>query len=240
MKFARPRRGTSRGPLPRQAEVNSAVQQVRGDLKKIAQETTPLLEQRGWDDKPRRSSGSTAKPSRFWTPDNGFRKRGCRDTNRANRLGRRWRRCQSAVIERVSTAVRKAAGPRTAHWNTAANCITNWPRDGFFMPGNSKRSSAARWCENTGLKRRQAEFQATHGKPAPSEVPDIHEEQWTVVGVMKPTHTAADRCLYIPLITFYCIAEHDVGVKVHGQFARARRRRHSRQADETGRKRTIG
>jgi putative ABC transport system permease protein len=51
-------------------------------------------------------------------------------------------------------------------------------------------------------------FQATHGSPPPGEIPDIHPEKWRVVGVLKPTHTAADRCLFIPLISFYCIAEH--------------------------------
>src|SRR5205814_5098083 len=56
------------------------------------------------------------------------------------------------------------------------------------------------------------EFQATHGLPQPGEKPDIHKPKWKVVGVLKPTHTAADGVLYIPLISFYCIAEHDVGL----------------------------
>jgi putative ABC transport system permease protein len=64
----------------------------------------------------------------------------------------------------------------------------------------------------TGLKLGE-KFQATHGLPQPNENPDIHEEQWTVVGVMKPTHTAADRCLHIPLMTFYCIFEHEKGLE---------------------------
>jgi putative ABC transport system permease protein len=53
--------------------------------------------------------------------------------------------------------------------------------------------------------------------PTPSEVPDVHDELWEVVGVMKPTHTAADRGLYIPLLTFYSIAEHEVGLAAHAQ-----------------------
>ncbi len=52
-------------------------------------------------------------------------------------------------------------------------------------------------------------FQATHGMPAAGQTPDIHPEQWTVVGVLAPTHTAADRVIYIPLTTFYCIFEHE-------------------------------
>ncbi|MDP9174074.1 MAG: ABC transporter permease [Planctomycetota bacterium] len=55
-------------------------------------------------------------------------------------------------------------------------------------------------------------FQATHGIPAPGTKPDIHPETWTVVGVLAPTHTAIDRVLYIPLNSFYTIAEHGVGL----------------------------
>jgi putative ABC transport system permease protein len=55
-------------------------------------------------------------------------------------------------------------------------------------------------------------FQATHGMPQPGETPDIHAEKWTVVGILKPTHTSADRVVYIPLTSFYTIAEHGVGL----------------------------
>ena len=68
----------------------------------------------------------------------------------------------------------------------------------------------------TGLKIGTV-FQATHGMPLPTEKPDIHEEKWTVVGVMKPTHTAADRCVYIPLQSFYCIFEHEAGLQAISQ-----------------------
>jgi len=69
----------------------------------------------------------------------------------------------------------------------------------------------------TGLKPGD-KFQATHGMPQPNEKPDIHDEQWTVVGVMKPTHTSADKCLYIPLTSFYCIFEHEKGLKAQAQI----------------------
>jgi hypothetical protein len=62
-------------------------------------------------------------------------------------------------------------------------------------------------AQTTGLKV-GSKFQATHGNPRPDEPPDVHDEKWEVVGVMEPTHTAADRGLYIPLLTFYSIAEH--------------------------------
>ena len=70
--------------------------------------------------------------------------------------------------------------------------------------------------QKTGLKLGDL-FQATHGSPAPGATPDIHPEKWQVVGILKATHTAADRCLYIPLLTFYAIAEHDTGLQAHAQ-----------------------
>jgi len=57
-----------------------------------------------------------------------------------------------------------------------------------------------------------SDFQATHGVPIPGQKPDIHMQHWTVVGVLAPTHTAIDRCVYIPLLSFYTIAEHGAGL----------------------------
>jgi len=56
-------------------------------------------------------------------------------------------------------------------------------------------------------------FQATHGMPRPGETPDIHPEVWTVVGILKQTHTANDRVVFIPYKSLYTIAEHAVGLK---------------------------
>jgi putative ABC transport system permease protein len=61
-------------------------------------------------------------------------------------------------------------------------------------------------------------FQATHGMPQPGEIPDIHAEKWTVVGILKPTHTSADRVVWIPLNSFYTIAEHGVGLMAQQQL----------------------
>jgi putative ABC transport system permease protein len=55
-------------------------------------------------------------------------------------------------------------------------------------------------------------FQATHGTPVPGVPPDIHMQVWTIVGVLAPTHTAIDRVVYIPLTSFYTIAEHGAGL----------------------------
>ncbi|MCY2951465.1 MAG: ABC transporter permease [Planctomycetota bacterium] len=65
-------------------------------------------------------------------------------------------------------------------------------------------------------------FKAQHGIADARRAGDIHEEKWTVVGVLKPTQTAADRAIYIPLITFYAVGEHEKGLEEmseleHGQ-----------------------
>jgi putative ABC transport system permease protein len=59
----------------------------------------------------------------------------------------------------------------------------------------------------TGLKLGDT-FQATHGFPQPGQQPDVHDEKWTIVGVLAPTRTAADRALYIGLTSFYTISDH--------------------------------
>ena len=55
-------------------------------------------------------------------------------------------------------------------------------------------------------------FRATHGMPLPGETPDIHKTVWTVVGVLKPTHTASDRVVFLPYESLWTIGEHDVGM----------------------------
>lgn len=84
----------------------------------------------------------------------------------------------------------------------------------IFYPWKLEAVLGSEVAQNAGLGIGSI-FQATHGSPAPGQVPDIHPEKWKVVGVLKPTHTAADRCLYIPLLSFYCIAEHKAGLEAH-------------------------
>jgi putative ABC transport system permease protein len=61
-------------------------------------------------------------------------------------------------------------------------------------------------------------FQATHGIPAAGEPPDVHTEQWKVVGRLKKTGTSADRVIFIPLTTFYCITEHEEGLSAQAMI----------------------
>ena len=55
-------------------------------------------------------------------------------------------------------------------------------------------------------------FRVTHGFPAQGDTPDIHKSQWTIVGILQPTGTVADRDLFVPVISFYAIAEHERGL----------------------------
>ena len=57
-------------------------------------------------------------------------------------------------------------------------------------------------------------FQATHGTAGAGQPADVHAEKWTVVGILKPTHTAADKVVYIALNSFYTIPAHGVGLRV--------------------------
>jgi hypothetical protein len=57
-----------------------------------------------------------------------------------------------------------------------------------------------------------ATFQATHGIPIPGHKPDVHPPAWRVVAVLARTHTAIDRTLYIPLLSFYTVSEHAAGM----------------------------
>ena len=61
-------------------------------------------------------------------------------------------------------------------------------------------------------ERQGGAFRATHGMPAPNETPDIHKPIWHIVGILKPTHTANDRVLFIPYISLYAITEHEGGM----------------------------
>lgn len=113
-------------------------------------------------------------------------------------------------LTQVRDAVSGATGPLEYRPDTTFEVA-----DGrIFYPWKLEAVIGSEVARNAGLSV-GSQFQATHGSPAPGQPVDIHPEKWTVVGVLKPTHTAADRCLYIPLLSFYCIAEHGSGLRGH-------------------------
>ena len=80
-----------------------------------------------------------------------------------------------------------------------------------FLPHKFEAVLGSDVVKKTNL-RLGSTFQATHGFPRPGETPDIHPTVWSVVGVLAPTHTASDRCVYIPFESLYTIGEHSIGM----------------------------
>ena len=64
-------------------------------------------------------------------------------------------------------------------------------------------------AQETGLKIGE-KFIAAHGVQPSAEAKEHTENPWTVVGILKPTHTAVDRGLYINLDSFYDIEGHEI------------------------------
>lgn len=65
-------------------------------------------------------------------------------------------------------------------------------------------------------------FQVTHGMPRPNQTPDIHPEEWTVVGIMAKTNTALDRVIMIPLTSFWAIGEHEEALQAQAAIRAGR------------------
>jgi putative ABC transport system permease protein len=64
-------------------------------------------------------------------------------------------------------------------------------------------------AEQTSLAVGQ-KFIAAHGVQPSAEAKEHTENPWTVVGILKPTHTAVDRAIYINLDSFYHIEGHEL------------------------------
>ena len=112
------------------------------------------------------------------------------------------------LLRRISGAISGASGPLEYVPDKSYQMAEGRP----FYPWKFEAVIGSEVAKGTDLKLGST-FHATHGNPGPNDPQDIHPELWKIVGIMKPTHTAADRCLYIPLISFYCIAEHEKGLQ---------------------------
>ncbi|MGA2603664.1 MAG: FtsX-like permease family protein [Verrucomicrobiia bacterium] len=64
-------------------------------------------------------------------------------------------------------------------------------------------------AQETGLAVGQT-FIAAHGVQPSAEAKEHTENPWTVVGILRPTHTAVDRAIYINLDSFYHIEGHEL------------------------------
>ena len=147
-------------------------------------------------------------------------------------------KCDAAAAEMRSAIESMRAGNRTeaaAHQDTAYKLIddvlasvnanagpleyrpdkTYQLAEGrFFHAWKFEAVIGSEVAQKTDL-RLGSQFHATHGSPQQGVTPDVHPELWKVVGVLKPTHTSADRCVFIPLLSFYSIAEHGRGLEAH-------------------------
>ena len=122
------------------------------------------------------------------------------------------------LLRRISGAISSASGPLEYIPDKSYQMAQGRP----FYPWKFEAVIGSEVAERTDLKLGSM-FHATHGNPGPNDPKDVHPELWKIVGVMKRTHTAADRCLYIPLISFYTIAEHEKGLQSHAQVPAGRR-----------------
>ena len=62
-------------------------------------------------------------------------------------------------------------------------------------------------------------FSASHGVVDETET---HEEEWTVVGILRPTGTPNDRAIFINLDSFYGIKDHKTGAEISAILLRAK------------------
>jgi putative ABC transport system permease protein len=87
----------------------------------------------------------------------------------------------------------------------------------IFHPKKFEAVIGAEVASKLGVKLGQS-FHASHGDSKEEHHEGDHDEhehaeQWKVVGILKPTGTANDRVIFIPLLSFYCIPEHDEAIK---------------------------
>ena len=138
------------------------------------------------------------------------------------------------LLAAAPPATQPARGPR---WEAKFEAVigAEVARNLGLKMGDKFRATHGASTENDS--KRDGHHDAHHdeheGEHAADEPPHEgeHAEKWEVVGILKPTGTAADRCLYIPLTTFYCIPKHEEGLSAHdkarmGQVAAVKRSEH--------------
>jgi len=86
-----------------------------------------------------------------------------------------------------------------------------------FHPEKFEAVIGAGVAKRTGLTI-GSKFEAVHGNPEEGQTEHVHEFKWEVVGILKPTQTANDGVLFIPLISFYAIGEHGEGLKAQSML----------------------
>ena len=194
-----------------QTAVGSDLTNLRQEVRELAQQTTPLVEPVDplAEPKPEDQKWRYGRPV-------GLRLDGALADNNAATAALQAGKPADAVahLQAIADAldvVFKSAGADSGPLEYRPSQSLEIAQGRLFHGWKFEAVLGSEVSEKTGLTLGSI-FQATHGNPGPKDIPDIHAEKWKVVGVLKKTHTAADRCLYIPLISFYCIAEHEKGL----------------------------
>ncbi len=79
----------------------------------------------------------------------------------------------------------------------------------MFHPRKFEGVIGADVTARSGLKMGD-KFKVAHDAPPGKETElDEHDEEWTVVGVLDKTYTAEDRVVYVPLVSYYAIPQHE-------------------------------
>ena len=76
-----------------------------------------------------------------------------------------------------------------------------------FHPRKFEAVVGSEVAERTGLKI-GSKLTVVHGNPTEGSHGDEHDEQWTVVGLLKRTQTANDRVIYVSLVSLYAVPDH--------------------------------
>lgn len=196
----------------RQEQIDGGVQKIRGELKQVAQSTTPLLEQPD----PAADQDADAAKWVYGKPIT-FQADAAVSECHAASAALDKKDIAGALphqdkVWKALDAVFKSVGAEGGPLEYRPDMNYELADGRVYHAWKLEAVIGSEVAQKTGLKIGDS-FHATHGNPGPNEIPDVHAEQWKVVGVLKPTHTAADRGLYIPLISFYCIAEHKKGLE---------------------------
>ncbi|MDA1194500.1 MAG: ABC transporter permease [Planctomycetota bacterium] len=104
-------------------------------------------------------------------------------------------------------------------------------RGRIFTDGLNWEAVVGSMCAaRTGLVRGST-FRVTHGVGTAE-----HGETWTVVGILRPTGTPADRAIFIPIETFYEIGDHGKGADYQAERRKEREAEREKAAAEAAAK----
>jgi FtsX-like permease family len=197
------------GAAAQQAAMKGDLQKLKEEVTRVARESTPLIE-------PTDPSVGEDKKWRYGKPASLRADEALAESDAAAAALSAGNAAEAAkhqdVVAKDLDVLFKAAGAENGPLEYRPGKSYEVDQGRIYHAWKFEAVIGSEVAKSTGLQI-GSKFQATHGNPLPRETPDIHPEKWEVVGVLKPAHTSADRCLFIPLVSFYTIAEHEKGLK---------------------------